>query len=128
MFDEIRAEAGLPPVLEQPMRREAFVAETVEAAWEAFAPGLRHEYGKVYRQWDPTYPDNESVDALRQWGEDNFPVGTPELVADQLLDNARELQATEALVRYQLPGVAPSAVATCFDGLREVQQRLANSH
>jgi alkanesulfonate monooxygenase SsuD/methylene tetrahydromethanopterin reductase-like flavin-dependent oxidoreductase (luciferase family) len=126
MFDEVRAEAGLPPVTEQPMRREVFVAETTEAAWQAFAPGLRHEYGKVYRQWDPTYPDKDTADALRAWGEDNFPVGTPDVVADQLRANGEELQATEALVRYQLPGVHKSAVQECFEGLREVRRLLAD--
>src|SRR5581483_6306458 len=57
MLDEVRAAAGLPPVTEQPLRREAFVADTDERAWQLFAPGLRHEYGKVYRPLHPTYPE-----------------------------------------------------------------------
>jgi alkanesulfonate monooxygenase SsuD/methylene tetrahydromethanopterin reductase-like flavin-dependent oxidoreductase (luciferase family) len=126
MFDEVRAEAGLPPVTEQPMRREVFVAESAEAAWHAFAPGLRHEYGKVYRQWDPTYPANDTVTALRSWGEDNFPVGPPDLVAEQLKRNATELDVTEALVRYQLPGISDIAARDCFEGLREVCRLLGN--
>lgn len=120
MFDEIRAEAGLPPVTEQPMRRECFVAESIEAGWKAFGNGIRHEYGKVYREWDPTYPDNDTDDALRRWGEELFPVGPPDFVAAQLLRNAKELSATEILVRYQLPGVSQSNVKSCFEGLQEV--------
>lgn len=40
MFDEARAEAGLPPVAEQAMRREVFVAEATEAVqgFRAWAP------------------------------------------------------------------------------------------
>jgi alkanesulfonate monooxygenase SsuD/methylene tetrahydromethanopterin reductase-like flavin-dependent oxidoreductase (luciferase family) len=127
MFDETRAEAGLPPVLEQPIRREVFVADTVEQGWQAFAPGIRHEYGKVYRSFDPTYPDNDSVSALRKWGEDLFPVGPPKVVAEQILANGRELRATEVLVRYQLPGVTKGSVAQCFEGLREVRKILSST-
>jgi alkanesulfonate monooxygenase SsuD/methylene tetrahydromethanopterin reductase-like flavin-dependent oxidoreductase (luciferase family) len=120
ILKEARAAAGLPPFAEQPLRREAFVAETDEKAWELFAHGLRHEYGNVYRPLHPTYPDNDSLDNLRRWGEDVFVVGSPETVAADLQRYQKELAATECLVRFQLPRVPRGAVHECLQGFREV--------
>jgi alkanesulfonate monooxygenase SsuD/methylene tetrahydromethanopterin reductase-like flavin-dependent oxidoreductase (luciferase family) len=119
LFEETRAEAGLPPVTERPLRREAFVAETDQAAWELFAPGIRHEYGKVYRPLHPTYPEPDTLDALRRWGEDLFVVGSPETVAAELRRYEDELGATECLVRFQLPSVSRGAVREALEGLAE---------
>jgi alkanesulfonate monooxygenase SsuD/methylene tetrahydromethanopterin reductase-like flavin-dependent oxidoreductase (luciferase family) len=115
-----REAAGLAPFTEQPLRREAFVAETDAKAWELFAHGLRHEYGKVYRPLHPTYPDNDSIDNLRKWGEDVFVVGSPQTVADELKRYEAELGATECLVRFQLPSVPGGAVRECLQGFRDV--------
>lgn len=120
LFDMTRAESGLPPATEQPLRREVFVAESEALGWKAFAPGIRHEYGEIYRQFDPSYPDNDTVSELRKWGEELFPVGPPESVATQLAEMATELSATEVLVRFQLPGISSRARSECFEGLREV--------
>jgi alkanesulfonate monooxygenase SsuD/methylene tetrahydromethanopterin reductase-like flavin-dependent oxidoreductase (luciferase family) len=124
LFEETRREAGLPPVGEQPLRREAFVAETDDAAWELFAPGIRHEYGKVYRPLHPTYPENDTLDALRSWGEDLFVVGSPQTVAAELRRYEEQLGATECLVRFQLPGVPEGAVREALDGFRQVIELL----
>jgi alkanesulfonate monooxygenase SsuD/methylene tetrahydromethanopterin reductase-like flavin-dependent oxidoreductase (luciferase family) len=120
LMAETRAEAGLPPVAEQPLRREAFVAETDAVAWELFAPGLRHEYGKVYRPLHPTYPEHDTVDALRRWGEDRFLVGSPETVASQLRRYEAAIAATECLIRVQLPHIAEGAVRDALHGFRDV--------
>ena len=117
---EVRDRAGLPAPAEQPLRREAFVAESDDRAWELFAAGLRHEYGLVYRPLHPTYPEDDSTANLRRWGEDMFVVGAPETVAAELGRYEAACAATEVLVRFQLPGVAPGAVAECLDGLAEV--------
>ncbi|MGE0238493.1 MAG: LLM class flavin-dependent oxidoreductase [Parvibaculaceae bacterium] len=117
---DARAAAGLPPFPEFPLRREAFVAETDEKAWQLFAHGLRHEYGDVYRPLHPTYPDNDTIDNLRKWGEDMFVVGSPRTVADELARYKDALGATECLVRFQLPGVPGEAVRECLQGFREV--------
>ena len=115
-----REAAGRPPFTEFPLRREAFVAETDARAWELFAHGLRHEYGKVYRPLHPTYPENDSLDNLRKWGEDVFVVGSPETVAGEFKRYEAELGATECLVRFQLPTVPAGAVRECLAGFREV--------
>jgi len=120
LFGQTRDEAGLAPVAEQPLRREAFVAESDDAAWELFAPGLRHEYGKVYRPLHPTYPQDDTLDALREWGRDLFVVGSPETVAEELRRYEDQLGVTECLVRFQLPGVAQGAIREALDGFRHV--------
>lgn len=117
---EARAAAGLPAMVERPLRREIFIAETDRLAWELFAPGLRHEYGHVYRDLYPSYPADDSIDGLRRWGEGKVLVGAVETVADQLREFERELGATECLVRFQLPLVPRGAVRECLEGLREL--------
>ncbi|MSO38368.1 MAG: LLM class flavin-dependent oxidoreductase [Acidimicrobiia bacterium] len=124
ILTEARAAAGLPMFKEQPLRREAFVAETDEKAWELYAQGLRHEYGDVYRPLHPTYPGNDTLDNLRKWGEDVFVVGSPPTVADELRRYQAEIGATECLVRFQLPGVPRGAIRDCLLGFREVMSIL----
>jgi alkanesulfonate monooxygenase SsuD/methylene tetrahydromethanopterin reductase-like flavin-dependent oxidoreductase (luciferase family) len=120
ILTEARAAAGLPPFVDQPLRREAFVAETDDKAWELFAHGLRHEYGKVYRPLHPTYPDDDSIANLQKWGKDMFVVGSPRTVADELGRYQKALGATECLIRFQLPGVPGGAIRECLQGFREV--------
>ena len=123
---EVRAEAGLPVPAEQPLRREAFVAETDETAWEAFAQGLRHEYGLVYRPLHPTYPENDTTANLRKWGEDMFVVGSPETVAAEFRRYEVECDATEVLIRFQLPNVAEGAIKDCLRGFKDVISLLSD--
>ena len=101
-----------------------FVAETDQKAWELFAPGLRHEYGHVYRNLYPNYPDDDSVDGLRKWGENTMVIGSVSTVVAELRRYRTTLGATECLVRFQLPLVPRTAVRECLDGLREVIDRL----
>lgn len=120
-----RTAAGLPLMKEQPLRRETFVAETDREAWEIFADGIRHEYGKVYRAMNPGYPDNDTLDNLRQWGAEMFAIGSPQTVAAQFKRYRDELGVTEILARIQLPTVPRGAVRDCLEGLREVMAILA---
>ena len=120
LLDEEREAAGRQPVKEQPLRREAFVAETDEKAWELFGYGLRHEYGKVYRPLHPTYPENDSLLNLRKWGEDMFVVGAPQTVVAELKRYRSECKATECLIRFQLPHVPAQAIRDCLIGFRGV--------
>jgi alkanesulfonate monooxygenase SsuD/methylene tetrahydromethanopterin reductase-like flavin-dependent oxidoreductase (luciferase family) len=122
---DARAAAGLPPMREQPLRREAFVAETDARAWEIFADGIRHEYGQVYRAMNPGYPDNDTLANLQKWGSDTFVIGSPQTVAAQFRRYRDELGVTEILVRFQLPTVPRGAARDCLEGFREVMAILA---
>lgn len=120
LLNDKRADANQPPFKEWPLRREAFVAESDTKAWELFAQGLRHEYGKVYRPLHPTYPENDTIDNLRKWSEDMFVVGSPKTVAEDLKRYQSGLGSTECLVRFQLPNVPGPAITECLRGFREV--------
>ncbi len=122
---DARAAAGLPPMTEQPLRREAFVAETDAKAWAIFADGIRHEYGHVYRSMNPGYPADDSLDNLQKWGAGMFAIGSPQTVAALFKRYRDELGVTEVLVRCQLPTVPRGAVRDCLEGFREVMAILA---
>jgi acetyl-CoA C-acetyltransferase len=119
LFRDAREQAMLQPAAEQPLRREEFIAETDDKAWRLFAPGLRHEYGTVYRSLHPTYPDVDTVDNLKRWADGRFLVGSVSTVAAQLRHYQSELGVTECLVRFQLPGVAEGAIADALAGFAE---------
>jgi alkanesulfonate monooxygenase SsuD/methylene tetrahydromethanopterin reductase-like flavin-dependent oxidoreductase (luciferase family) len=125
VFSAERERRELPPATERPVRREVFVAGSDLDAWKLFAAGIRHEYGVVYRAVQPTYPDDDSVENLRRWGEDMIVAGSVETVVGELRRLEAETGATEVLVRYQLPGVPDGALAECFEGLREVLAQLS---
>jgi alkanesulfonate monooxygenase SsuD/methylene tetrahydromethanopterin reductase-like flavin-dependent oxidoreductase (luciferase family) len=121
---ELRAAAGRPAFADWPLRRECFVAESDAKAWDLYAPAIRHEYGIVYRNLYPGYPDDDSTASLRKWGESTFVVGSPETVAAKLGEYRRALGTTEVLVRYQLPHIPRGALRECLQGLKEVMGRL----
>lgn len=115
-----RAAAGKPAFTEWPLRREAFIADTEEKAWELYAPGLRHEYGHVYRNLYQGYPENDTLTNLRKWGEKLFLVGTPQTVAERLKVFGQGLGTTECLIRYQLPLIDRGAQRAALEGLKDV--------
>lgn len=115
-----RAAAGLPAFSEWPLRREAFIADNEDKAWELYAPGIRHEYGHVYRTLYAGYPDDDTVLNLRKWGEELFLVGTPDQVAKRLKALGGMLGTTECLIRYQVPMLDPGAMRDTLHGLGEV--------
>jgi alkanesulfonate monooxygenase SsuD/methylene tetrahydromethanopterin reductase-like flavin-dependent oxidoreductase (luciferase family) len=124
VFDAERADQGLPPVVEQPLRRDIFIADTEREAWERFAPGVRAAWGGFYATDQPDRPGLDSLDDVRRWSEDRLVVGTVESVTSELATIAARLDATEILVRWQLPGIDRAAAAACLHGLGEVVKRL----
>lgn len=120
LLKDLRHAAGRPPFQDWPLRREAFVAETDDKAWDLYAPALRHEYGIVYRSLYPGYPEDDRTANLRKWGESTFVIGSPQTVAAKLRAYGAALGTTEVLVRYQLPHVPRSALTDCLHGLKEV--------
>ena len=121
----MRAELGKAAFADWPLRREAFVADTDEKAWDLYAPALRHEYGHVYRSLYPGYPENDTTANLRKWGEGTFVVGAPDTVAAKLKEYGAALGTTEFLLRYQLPHVSHGAMKDCLRGLKDVMTKLS---
>lgn len=120
VLKDARTTAGRPAFADWPLRREAFIADSEDKAWALYAPGLRHEYGVVYRGLYQGYPDNDTVLNLRKWGEKLFLVGTPATVAAQLKTFQQGLGATECLIRYQLPMIDRGALKDTLHGLKDV--------
>lgn len=127
LYEEARAEAGLPPAAEVPLRREAFVAETDDEAWRLFADGIRHQYGHVYGSRHPDFPAGGSMDDLRAWAKDLFVVGSVATVTEEFRSLHERLGATEILVRPRLPGVDPGLVRASIELFGEVASALAGT-
>ncbi|MDP6087143.1 MAG: LLM class flavin-dependent oxidoreductase [Nitrospinota bacterium] len=95
------------------LRREAFVAETDEEAWEAAREGVLYLYGE-YLNWGhltdddgrPIQPGAGALDVLR----DRFLIGSPETVARRIRECEEALGNTHLVVRMQFPGTDPERV------------------
>ena len=101
----------------RPLRREAFVAEDDETAWETVGPSLLYEYEDVYGDYDDighqfeTDAPEDALEELRAHAEDRFIIGGPETVIDEL-ERYREVVAMdEVLLRMHFPGLDPARSA-----------------
>ena len=122
LYDEALEEAGRPMPVDRPLRREAFVAETDEEAWQGFAAGLAHEYGIVYRSRHPDFPAGGSLAELQKWAEGLVVVGSTDTVRASLQELGEVLGATEVLVRVHLPGIEPARSRHSIRLLGELNQ------
>ncbi len=114
VFREAWEQAGkagsLPDII---LRREAFVAETDEEAWEAAREGVLYLYGE-YLNWGHLTDDDgtpipageRGLDALRN----RFLIGSPETVTKRIQEHAEALGNTHLVVRMQFPGTDPEKV------------------
>lgn len=127
IFEQERADHGLPPAAEQPLRRDIFIADTEREAWARFAPGVRASWGGFYATDQPDRPKLDSLDDLRRWSADRLVVGTVDSVGAELEAISDRLGATEILVRWALPGVDRDAAADCFDAIGSVVERLGGA-
>lgn len=96
----------------KPLRREAYVAEDDETAWEEVGESLRYEYGDVYgdysdagHEFDPG--NDETLTAIRQHAADRFIVGGPETVTAEIEQYVEDLPVNEFLLRMHFPGLDP---------------------
>lgn len=95
------------------LRREAFVAETDEAAWGAAREGVLYLYGE-YLKWghltddggNPIPAGDRTLESLRE----RFLIGSPETVVRRLREQAEALRHTHLVVRMQFPGTDPEQV------------------
>lgn len=117
LFQQTRADAGLPPVTEQPAIREVFCAATRTEAMERAAPYLGAKY-QVYAHWgqDKAMPGAESFD--RPFAEllaDRFIIGTPQDCIAALLPWRDELHVDHFILRTHWSGMP---VESALDSIR----------
>lgn len=104
-FDDVR----------KPLRREAYVAEDDETAWEEVGPSLLYEYEDVYGDYEDighTFEsEGEREDAiaeLREHADDRFLIGSPETIIEELETYEEDVGMDDVILRMHFPGLDPS--------------------
>ncbi|WP_235735331.1 LLM class flavin-dependent oxidoreductase [Nocardioides alcanivorans] len=100
LYRETLAEHGHSAERAYPMSREAFVADTHEAAVAGIRPHLQRQYAG-YKSWD----DAQSID-LERYIEEDCLVGTPDEIVAKLRHWEAELGITEVALRLQFVGAS----------------------
>lgn len=96
-----------------PLRREMYVAEDDETAWEEVGPSLLYEYEDVYGDYDDidhsfsSSNDDDAIEELREHAEDRFIIGGPETAIQELECYYDAINMDEVLLRTHFPGLDP---------------------
>ncbi len=103
-FDDVR----------KPLRREAYIAEDDETAWEEVGPALLYEYEDVYGEYDDighTFASDadgeqaDAIEALREHATDRFIIGGPETAIRELKRYEADLEINDVILRMHFPGL-----------------------
>jgi alkanesulfonate monooxygenase SsuD/methylene tetrahydromethanopterin reductase-like flavin-dependent oxidoreductase (luciferase family) len=107
VFRRARAEAGLPPVVELPLRREVFVSADPRRAREEAARALTPLYESLVAWGHDAAmpPDDTMAGPFEQLSANRFVIGDPEGVRAELAGYAAELGVSEIVVRLAFPGM-----------------------
>jgi alkanesulfonate monooxygenase SsuD/methylene tetrahydromethanopterin reductase-like flavin-dependent oxidoreductase (luciferase family) len=112
LFHVARREAGRPPALEIPLKRECYVAPDTRTALAEVGPFLDTKYA-AYRRWgqDRALPAGETLSlGIEDLARDRFIVGDPVKVTEEIERYRDRLGATMLIVRVQWPGMDPAKV------------------
>lgn len=102
-----------PETVHRPLRREAYIAEDEETAWQEVGPSLLYEYQDVYGDYediDHTFDPEEGPDALeelRDHADERFIIGSPETAIRELSAYREAVGMDEVLLRMHFPGLDP---------------------
>lgn len=94
-----------------PLRREAYIAEDDETAWEEVGEALLYEYEDVYGDYDDidhsfeTTDHDTALEELRDHAEDRFIIGGPETATRELKRYKEAIGMDEVLLRMHFPGL-----------------------
>ena len=114
-YDAIREERGEDTAV--PVFREAFVAETHEAAVETARDYLWEKYQR-YIEWGQDEAMEDAADLHKPFdelAEDRFVLGTPEEVCAELERYEEELDAEMAVLRVAWPGLPVEDAVECVE-------------
>ena len=94
---------------ELPIRREVFVSQTREKAIEQSRPHLARKYN-AYHDWgqDKALPegDNDFAVPFEELIKDRFLLGSPDEVAEQIIDLSKRLGTNHIIFNVQQPGMS----------------------
>jgi alkanesulfonate monooxygenase SsuD/methylene tetrahydromethanopterin reductase-like flavin-dependent oxidoreductase (luciferase family) len=115
IYDPVREERGEDDAV--PVLREAFVAESSEAAKEVARDHLWEKYQR-YIDWgqDEAMEDTEDLHRpFDELAEDRFLLGTPEEVAAEVERYEEELNASHVVFRCHWPGLDYERTRECIE-------------
>lgn len=98
----------------KPLRREAYIAEDDETAWEEVGPSLLYEYQDVYGDYDDighTFDSDGDTEAaieeLREHAAERFVIGSPETAIEEFERYEEEIGVDDMILRMHFPGLDP---------------------
>lgn len=98
--------------------RDAFVAETTEAAVEAARDPLLEKYDR-YRSWGQTNASGDRDAAFEALAEDRFLLGSPEAVRAEVERYRRDLDVDALVLRVNWPGLPHERSAAAIERFGE---------
>jgi alkanesulfonate monooxygenase SsuD/methylene tetrahydromethanopterin reductase-like flavin-dependent oxidoreductase (luciferase family) len=122
LYKKALDEAGKPFPAEFPARREVFVARTRSEAIRLCAPFLTAKY-QAYHQWGQSdvmpEDDNDLGQDFDDLLRDRFLLGSPDEVAEQMLDMHRRTGINHVIMSVQWPGMPQTMVLDVLHMLAE---------
>lgn len=98
----------------KPLRREAYIAEDDETAWEEVGSSLLYEYQDVYgdyddigHSFDSDGDTEEAIEELREHADGRFIIGGPETAIEELTRYREEVGIDDVIFRMHFPGLDP---------------------
>lgn len=107
LYRQEQKEAGIGPVKEMPMIREAFVSNEPSSAYEKARPYLEPKY-EAYAAWGQgdVLPGEETFKLpFEDLARDRFLIGSPDDIINEVERYERDLGITHMFFRIQWPGM-----------------------
>lgn len=112
---------------ERPLRKDGYIAKDNDTAWEESKEGLLRQYRDNYFRWGALWDDNgnpineqnanfeDYIDSLRK----RFIIGGPDTFIGEVEKYARDLEATNIVLRIQSPGLQHEKVSKAISLIGE---------
>ncbi len=112
---------GKPFPSELPMRREAFVAQTKEEAFRRAGPFIAKKYASYHSTGQSNQlPKGESLDGgFEELVGDRFLIGSPDEVADQMINIHKTLGVNHIIVSMEWSGMEKLVALECMQLMAE---------
>jgi probable F420-dependent oxidoreductase len=120
-YKRLLDEAGKPFPVEFPMRREAFVAPTREEAIKLAGPFVSKKYAAYHSTGQSDQlPEGETLaGGFEELVGDRFLIGSPDDVAEQMIDINKRLGVNHLIVSMEWAGMVKSVAMDCMQLMAE---------